>query len=69
MATSGPGATNLFTGIADALVDSVPMVAITGQVASPLMGTDAFQELDVFGMSFPMVKHSFICLLYTSRCV
>ncbi|MCC7095788.1 MAG: acetolactate synthase 2 catalytic subunit [Thermomonas sp.] len=60
VATSGPGATNLFTGIADALVDSVPMVAITGQVATPLMGTDAFQELDVFGMSFPMVKHSYI---------
>ena len=60
VATSGPGATNLFTGIADALVDSVPMVAITGQVPTGLMGTDAFQELDVFGMSFPMVKHSFI---------
>jgi acetolactate synthase-1/2/3 large subunit len=60
VATSGPGATNLFTGIADALVDSVPMVAITGQVPTTLMGTDAFQELDVFGMSFPMVKHSFI---------
>ena len=60
VATSGPGATNLFTGIADALVDSVPMVAITGQVPTGLMGTDAFQELDIFGMSFPMVKHSFI---------
>ena len=60
VATSGPGATNLFTGIADALVDSVPMVAITGQVPTGLMGTDAFQELDVFGMSFPMVKHSFL---------
>lgn len=60
VATSGPGATNLFTGIADALVDSVPMVAITGQVHSHLLGTDAFQELDVFGISMPMVKHSFL---------
>ena len=60
MATSGPGATNLLTGIADAYLDSVPMVAITGQVPTFLMGTDAFQEVDVFGMTLPIVKHSFI---------
>lgn len=60
MATSGPGATNLITGIANAYLDSVPMVAITGQVASPLMGTDAFQEVDIFGMTLPVVKHSYI---------
>ncbi|MFC4161659.1 acetolactate synthase 2 catalytic subunit [Chitinimonas lacunae] len=60
VATSGPGATNLLTGLADALLDSVPMVAITGQVARPLMGTDAFQEVDVFGMSLAAVKHSFL---------
>ena len=60
VATSGPGASNLVTGIADAMLDSVPMVVITGQVATTLMGTDAFQELDVFGMTLPMVKHSFV---------
>ena len=60
VATSGPGASNLVTGIADAMLDSVPMVVITGQVPTALMGTDAFQELDVFGMTLPMVKHSFI---------
>jgi len=60
MSTSGPGATNMLTGIANASMDSVPMVAITGQVATPLMGTDAFQEVDVFGMSLPVVKHSWI---------
>jgi len=60
VATSGPGASNLVTGIADALFDSVPMVCITGQVATPLMGSDAFQELDVFGMTMPIVKHSFL---------
>src|SRR3546814_3809928 len=48
------------TGIADAMLDSVPMVVITGQVATALMGTDAFQELDVFGMTMPIVKHSFL---------
>ncbi|HTD29665.1 MAG TPA: thiamine pyrophosphate-binding protein, partial [Xanthomonadaceae bacterium] len=53
VATSGPGATNLVTGIADALLDSVPMVVITGQVPTTLMGTDAFQEVDVFGMTLP----------------
>ncbi|KAF1698644.1 acetolactate synthase 2 catalytic subunit [Pseudoxanthomonas jiangsuensis] len=60
VATSGPGASNLVTGIADALLDSVPMVCITGQVATALLGTDAFQELDVFGMTMPIVKHSFL---------
>ena len=60
LATSGPGATNLVTGIANAFLDSVPMVAITGQVATPLMGTDAFQEIDVFGITLPIVKHSFL---------
>ena len=60
VATSGPGATNLVTGIADAMFDSVPMVVISGQVASSLLGTDAFQEVDVFGMTLPIVKHSFL---------
>ncbi len=60
MATSGPGATNLVTGLANAYLDSVPIVAITGQVATNLMGTDAFQEVDIFGMTLPVVKHSFI---------
>ncbi len=60
MATSGPGATNLITGLADAMLDSVPLVAITGQVASPLIGTDAFQEVDVLGMSLSCTKHSYL---------
>jgi acetolactate synthase I/II/III large subunit len=60
MATSGPGATNLVTGIANAYLDSIPVVAITGQVATPLMGTDAFQEVDIFGITLPVVKHSFL---------
>jgi len=60
MATSGPGATNLVTGIADAFMDSVPLVAITGQVAQAVMGTDAFQEIDTFGITMPVVKHSYI---------
>jgi acetolactate synthase I/II/III large subunit len=60
MATSGPGATNLVTGIANAYMDSVPLVAITGQVATALMGTDAFQEVDIFGITLPVVKHSFL---------
>ncbi len=58
-ATSGPGVTNLITGLADATADSVPVVAITGQVASPLMGTDAFQEIDVLGLSLAVTKHAF----------
>jgi acetolactate synthase-1/2/3 large subunit len=60
IATSGPGATNLITGLADALLDSVPIVAITGQVASNLIGTDAFQEIDVLGLSLACTKHSFM---------
>lgn len=58
-ATSGPGATNLITGIADAMMDSVPMVCITGQVASPSLGTDAFQESDVVGISMPVTKWNY----------
>src|SRR3989442_367596 len=58
MATSGPGATNLVTGIADAKMDSVPLVCITGQVRSPLIGTDAFQETDVFGLTLSLTKWS-----------
>ncbi|GAD90953.1 MULTISPECIES: acetolactate synthase 2 catalytic subunit [Vibrio] len=60
MATSGPGATNLVTGLADAFLDSVPIVAITGQVASSHIGTDAFQEMDVIGMSLSCTKHSYL---------
>ena len=56
MATSGPGATNLVTGIADAQIDSTPMVCITGQVASHLLGSDAFQETDIIGISTPVTK-------------
>ena len=58
-ATSGPGATNLITGLADALADSIPVVAITGQVATSAMGSDAFQEIDIFGLSLACTKHSF----------
>lgn len=60
IATSGPGATNLITGLGDAMMDSVPVVAITGQVATPLIGTDAFQEADVLGLSLACTKHSYI---------
>lgn len=60
IATSGPGATNLITGLADAMLDSVPVVAITGQVGSALIGTDAFQEIDVLGLSLACTKHSFL---------
>lgn len=60
IATSGPGATNLVTAIADAYMDSVPMLAITGQVYSNLMGTDAFQEADIVGITMPITKHSFL---------
>src|SRR4051794_6053840 len=58
LATSGPGATNLVTAIADAVMDSVPTVFITGQVRSDLIGTDGFQEADVTGITMPIVKHS-----------
>lgn len=60
LVTSGPGATNAVTGIADAFLDSVPLVVITGQVPSPLIGTDAFQEVDTFGITLPIVKHSYL---------
>ncbi|MBN2273254.1 MAG: biosynthetic-type acetolactate synthase large subunit [Bacteroidales bacterium] len=60
MATSGPGATNLITGIADAMIDSTPLVCITGQVASSLLGTDAFQETDVIGISMPVTKWNYL---------
>lgn len=60
MSTSGPGATNMITAIADAFLDSVPMVAITAQVGSGLIGSSAFQETDVFGMTAPIVKHSYL---------
>src|SRR3954463_11919227 len=60
MATSGPGATNLVTPIADAYMDSVPMVAITGQVSSGSIGTDAFQEADIAGITMPITKHNYL---------
>ena len=60
IATSGPGATNLVTGIATAYMDSVPMVAITGNVAVPLLGRDSFQEVDITGITMPVTKHNFI---------
>jgi acetolactate synthase I/II/III large subunit len=60
MATSGPGATNLVTPLADAYMDSVPVVAITGQIASNLIGTDGFQEADISGITYPVTKHNFL---------
>jgi len=60
LATSGPGATNLLTGIMDAKMDSIPIIAITGQVPSAVLGSDAFQETDIVGATFPMVKHSYL---------
>ncbi len=62
MSTSGPGATNLVTGLANAMMDSSPIVAITGQVASPLVGTDAFQETDVTGVTLPVTKHNYLVM-------
>lgn len=59
-ATSGPGATNLVTGIATAQMDSIPLILITGQVARAFIGTDAFQEVDIFGITLPIVKHSYV---------
>jgi acetolactate synthase-1/2/3 large subunit len=59
-ATSGPGATNTLTAIADAKLDSVPIICITGQVPSSMIGTDAFQEVDIYGMSIPVTKHNFL---------
>ena len=60
IATSGPGAMNLLTAIADSKSDSIPLIAITGQVATDYIGTDAFQEADTFGLSFPITKHSIL---------
>src|SRR5690606_4141700 len=60
VATSGPGATNLVTGIANAMMDSIPIVCITGQVASTLIGSDAFQETDITGITLPITKHNFL---------
>ncbi|MDD2553163.1 MAG: biosynthetic-type acetolactate synthase large subunit [Desulfotomaculaceae bacterium] len=60
LATSGPGATNLVTGIANAYMDSVPMVVITGQVATSMVGTDAFQEVDITGITLPITKHNYL---------
>ena len=60
MATSGPGATNLVTPLADAKMDSVPIVAITGQVPTPVVGNDAFQEADITGITMPITKHNFL---------
>lgn len=60
LATSGPGATNLVTGIANAYMDSVPMVVITGQVATSMVGTDAFQEVDITGITIPITKHNYL---------
>lgn len=58
--TSGPGATNLLTAVADARLDSIPVVFITGQVPTAMIGTDAFQEVDIYGMSMPVTKHNFL---------
>src|SRR5271166_660933 len=60
IATSGPGATNMVTGIATAMLDSVPIVCITGQVSSPLLGSDAFQETDITGVTLPITKHNYL---------
>ncbi|HOO63537.1 MAG TPA: thiamine pyrophosphate-binding protein, partial [Synergistaceae bacterium] len=60
VATSGPGATNIVTGLANAQMDSVPLVVVTGQVVTSSIGTDAFQEADIYGCSLPLVKHSFL---------
>src|SRR6267378_3618312 len=62
MATSGPGATNLVSGIADAYMDSVPLVSITGQVPQHMIGKGAFQETDIYGMTLPVVKHSYLIM-------
>nr|YP_011007505.1 acetolactate synthase large subunit [Sporochnus bolleanus]WAM64934.1 acetolactate synthase large subunit [Sporochnus bolleanus] len=61
-ATSGPGATNLVTGIATAALDSIPMIVITGQVGTQFLGTDAFQEIDIYGITLSLVKHSYVAL-------
>lgn len=66
MATSGPGATNLVTGIATAYMDSVPMVAITANVTLPLLGKDSFQEVDIAGVTMPITKHGYIVKMWRS---
>src|SRR5262249_10418088 len=58
--TSGPGATNLLTGIADAKLDSIPLIAVTGQVPRAMIGTDAFQEIDTYGLTIPITKHNYL---------
>src|ERR1035438_4800367 len=60
IATSGPGATNLVTGIATAMLDSIPIVCITGNVSSKILGTDAFQEIDITGITLPITKHNYV---------
>ena len=60
IATSGPGATNMVTGIATAMLDSSPIVCITGQVGSKVLGSDAFQETDVTGVTLPITKHNYL---------
>ncbi len=60
MACSGPGATNLVTAIADARLDSIPLICITGQVPASMIGTDAFQEVDTYGISIPITKHNYL---------
>src|SRR3990172_1841625 len=60
MASSGPGVTNLLTAIADAKLDSIPIVAITGQVPRAMIGTDAFQEVDTYGLTIPITKHNYL---------
>jgi len=60
IATSGPGATNLVTGIATAMMDSSPIVCITGQVSTPVIGSDAFQETDITGITLPITKHNYL---------
>src|SRR5215212_8744791 len=72
MATSGPGATNMVTGIATAMMDSSPIVCITGQVPTSVLGSDAFQETDICGVTLPITKHNFLVmnikdLAYTIR--
>src|SRR5207245_8843819 len=62
IATSGPGATNLVTGVADAFMDSIPLIVLTGQVPRSMIGKGAFQETDVFGLSVPIVKQSYLVM-------
>src|SRR6186713_2389446 len=60
IATSGPGATNMVTGLATAMLDSIPIVCITGQVSSKVLGSDAFQEVDITGITLPITKHNYL---------